>query len=429
MNGVGPKLGQVALLSLALSFGRGALAQTTTAEVSDRPTIVDTSLGPIVGGTRYLGLAGAFVAIAEGNEGIAINPASDAVRSGYSWHDFEYGLGIDVSIGAWLPKNDIYNQPASSSTTKSSAFFGSLGLNLYYGYAGLGLAAEARGNAATAQDQAQGASPTSLTANYGMVHASLAYGFYEGQLVLGAGPRLIGMRLGGGSSGSSIFNAAGIGYEAGVIVKPHHEQYRIAAAVKAPVTATIAGENGGPATQLHVPWELALGFAYQFGQRPLNPRLFTVSDYLRQRGGGAGEPTRAETDAAERHLLERYQSRPRFYVLLTTELALVQASNAHVGLNFDDHETTSNRPLVSPRVGLESEVIPNHLRLRGGSYYESARVAETNGRFHGTGGLDLRLFEWSVFGLVKPFDWWQLSLGADAARSYLNTSISIGFWH
>ena len=426
MNGLRLRLSQVALLSVAFLVARAAGAQTT--EVSSKPTVVDTSLGPIVGGTRYLGLAGAFVAIAEGNEGIAINPASDAVRSGYSWHDFEYGVGIDVSIGAWLPKNDIYNQPASSTTTKSSAFFGSLGLNLYYGYAGLGLAAEARGNAATAQDQAQGTSPSSLTANYGMVHASLAYGFYQGQLVLGAGPRLIGMRLGGGSSGSSIFNAAGIGYEAGVIVKPHHAQYRLAAAVKAPVTATVAGENGGPSTQLHVPWELALGFAYQFGARQLNPRLFTVTDYLRERSGD-GEPTKAEIDAAERHLFERYQSRPRFYVLVTTELALVQASNAHVGLNFSDRETTSNRPLISPRLGVESEIIPNLLRLRGGSYYESARVAETNGRFHGTGGLDVRLFEWSVFGLVKPFDYWQLSLGADGARSYLNTSISIGFWH
>jgi len=29
----------------------------------------------------------------------------------------------------------------------------------------------------------------------------------------------------------------------------------------------------------------------------------------------------------------------------------------------------------------------------------------------------------------QPFDYFQLSLAADAARSYLNTSLSIGFWH
>jgi hypothetical protein len=48
---------------------------------------------------------------------------------------------------------------------------------------------------------------------------------------------------------------------------------------------------------------------------------------------------------------------------------------------------------------------------------------------HGTGGVDIKLFKWSVFGLFEPFDYWQLSLAADGARSYLNTSFSIGFWH
>ena len=43
--------------------------------------------------------------------------------------------------------------------------------------------------------------------------------------------------------------------------------------------------------------------------------------------------------------------------------------------------------------------------------------------------VDIKLFEWNVFGLIKPFDYWQLSLAADGARSYLNTSFSIGFWH
>jgi hypothetical protein len=39
------------------------------------------------------------------------------------------------------------------------------------------------------------------------------------------------------------------------------------------------------------------------------------------------------------------------------------------------------------------------------------------------------LFKWDVFGLMEPFNYWQLSLAADAARSYLNTAFSIGIWH
>jgi hypothetical protein len=67
--------------------------------------------------------------------------------------------------------------------------------------------------------------------------------------------------------------------------------------------------------------------------------------------------------------------------------------------------------------------------IAAGSYYEPARIELAPSRVHGTGGFDVRLFEWDVFGLIKPFDWWQLSIAADGARSYLNTSFSIGFWH
>jgi hypothetical protein len=424
MKCVSARLACVAVMGFLGALARQANAQSTPTT----PATIDTSLGPIVGGTRYIGLSGAYVAIAEGNEGIAINPASDAVRLGYSWHQWDEGVGIDVSIGAWLPKNDIYNQPASSGSKKSTAFFGSLGLNVYYEYAGLGVAAEAQSNAATSQTQAQGIAPTQLSANYGMVHASLAYGFYSGQLVLGAGPRFVGMRFGGGSSSSSLFSTAGVGYEAGVIVKPTNSQYRIAAAAKSPVTANAPGADSARPTKLHVPWEAALGFAYQFGGRPLNPRFTTVDDVARERNGGR-EPSKAELEAAERELFDRYERRERVYLLVSTELALVQSSGAQIGLNALDSLTSSTRPLVSPRLGLESEVVPHHLKLRAGSYYESARLAQTNGRVHGTGGADIRLFEWSAFGLLEPFDFWQLSLGADGARSYLNTSISIGFWH
>ena len=80
-------------------------------------------------------------------------------------------------------------------------------------------------------------------------------------------------------------------------------------------------------------------------------------------------------------------------------------------------------------MGLESEVVPRQLRVRAGSYLELAAVEGGDARVHATGGVDIKLFRWDVFGLVKPFDYWQLSLAADGASSYLNTSFSVGFWH
>jgi hypothetical protein len=120
--------------------------------------------------------------------------------------------------------------------------------------------------------------------------------------------------------------------------------------------------------------------------------------------------------------------------LVSTELALAEGDGQRLGIEriwTSDGAISGSRPVIVPRVGVESEVVPQILRLRAGSYYEPERVGlmPMPARVHGTGGLDVRLFEWDVFGLVKPFDWWQLSLAADAARSYLNTSFSIGFWH
>ena len=403
-----------------------AITFTSHARAQDQPTTVDTTRGPISGSTRQIGLGGAFVALAEDAEGVAVNPAADAVRLPYSWSQFDYGFGLDVAVGAWLPKNDIYNQADDSKVGSSTALFGSLAAIVNYEHAGLGLAAEAQRNAATRSDQPQGIAPTRLAANFGMVHASLAYGFLDGQLLLGAGPRLVGLSFGGSSSSSGLFSSAGMGYEAGVIIKPQASQSRIAAAVKSPITATIPGELGAPSAHAHVPWEAALGFAYQFGARPFNP-AFVTAHRLAKKTVLHREPNAADVKAAEDELFRRYQSRPRWYLLVSTELAVVEGTGGHIG--FENGDVATTRPSVSPRLGLESEVIPNIVKLRAGSYYEQARAVGAQGRIHGTGGFDLRLFEWDVFGLHRPFDYWQLSVAADGARSYLNTSFSIGFWH
>jgi hypothetical protein len=388
------------------------------------PSTFDGGRGPITGSTRYVGLGGAFVAIAEDTQGVAINPASDAVRLPYSWHAWDYGLGLDVSIGAWLPKNDIYNQPASSNG-KSSALFGSVAAVINYNHAGFGLAAEAQANAATGQDQVQGITPTSLSANFGVLHASLAYGYLDGQLLLGAGARLVGTSF-GSSSSSGLFSAAGVGYEAGFIVKPLASQFRLAAAVKAPINAAMPEGS----STVHVPWELSFGTAYQFGARRLNPRFVTARQ-VALRTSSVSEPSKAQLKAAEDELFETYQRQERFYLLVSTELTLVQRgspSAAEQGSSAGDVAPRKG-PVVSPRLGIESEVVPHILKLRGGTYYEAPRAEAATGRAHGTLGFDVRLFEWSIFGLVKRFDYWQLSVGADAARAYFNTAFSIGFWH
>lgn len=414
----------VCALALAI-FTWGSRGSAQTEETS-----LDTARGPISGSTRRVGLGGAFVSIADDTEGVAINPASSALRLPYSFNQWDYGLGLDVAVGAWLPKNDLYNQGQSEGSGKSSAVFGSLAAVIYRGHVGLGVAAEAQSNAASRTDMAQGVS-TSLGANFGVVHANLAYGFLQGQLLLGAGPRFIGMSFDRHSSGGML-GSAGVGYEAGVLIKPITAQYRIAAAVKSPISAMAPADETGTSAVVHVPWEVSLGFAYQFGKRAFNPSFLSAEELARSRIPPTGEPSKAQLKRAERDLFEAYQKQPRPYLLLSTELVLAQGDGDHVGVErfWTTHgEASRSQPIVSPRLGVESEVVPKILRLRAGTYYESERINLTPARVHGTGGFDVRLFEWDMFGLIEPFDYWQLSLAADAARTYLNTSLSIGFWH
>jgi hypothetical protein len=202
-----------------------------------------------------------------------------------------------------------------------------------------------------------------------------------------------------------VLGTAGVGYEAGVLVKPIRQGYRIAAAVKSPIDAQLAAQPGVAASTVHVPWEVAFGLAYQFGPRTLNPPLVTAREVAR-RGTGHWQPTDAELDQAAQELFRRYQESQRWYLLLSTELSVIQGGGP-VGLSG---QTAMDRPAISPRLGLESEVVPHYLRLRTGSYYEPALIAGTQSRVHGTGGLDVKLFKWSLFGLLAPFNYWQLLL-------------------
>ncbi len=403
-----------ALLSAVASH---AQAQTSMEE----PKTIDATRATIRGSTRYIGLGGAFVAIADDTQGVAINPASAAVRLPYSWDAFSFSFGIDISVATWLPKNDLYNAPQSSGGSNGGSLFGSFAVLANYRHAGFGLAAEAEQNVASNSSVQQGFS-TKLTANFGLVRPALAYGYFDGQLQLGAGLRVLGFSIGG--SQGAVPLTAGIGYTAGVIVKPKGEQFRVGAAIEQPINAQVAGEPGTAPTMVHIPWTAAFGFAYQFGKRQLNPAFVTAKDRAR-RNKPRKKPTAGDEKKAEKALFDEYQEDQTWYLLVSSELALIQGRGT-VALGGAE---ALNRTLVSPRLGIESEVVPRYLRLRAGTYLELATTEEGHSRMHGTGGVDIKLFEWSVFGLVEPFDYWQLSLAADGAKSYLNTSFSIGFWH
>ena len=85
---------------------------------------IDLYQGPVLAGSRVVGLAGAFVAMADGIDGDTQNPASPAVRVPFSYTDVDFDLGAGLSFPGSLGRSgDFFN---SGSRTKVVA-----GNNLY----------------------------------------------------------------------------------------------------------------------------------------------------------------------------------------------------------------------------------------------------------------------------------------------------------
>jgi hypothetical protein len=80
----------------------------------------------------------------------------------------------------------------------------------------------------------------------------------------------------------------------------------------------------------------------------------------------------------------------------------------------------------TPRLGLESEIIPAWLRLRAGSYLEASRFPETSARWHATGGAEVRVFSFRLGGHQRRVS---VSVAGDFASLYKNAGLSVGFWN
>ena len=243
--------------------------------------------------------------------------------------------------------------------------------------------------------------------------------------------------------------------EGGLLWRPSKQRFRVGFALRAPVTTEVdsggkpvggdivLGNPSGDAIWLPKrvkrPWSSDLGVAVSFGPRPFNvPWLDPVNvmrrvdgylerrermrDNRRRRAELRGSSYAASVEdelAAEaadderyrdaqvrrlrRLLSERYANMPRRYLLISASVhADGDVSNA-VGIeSFIQRRVNRSGDLVtfSPRLGVETEAVPLWLKLRAGTYLEPSRFRDGSAREHATAGFDLRLFHWSLFGLL-----------------------------
>jgi len=198
---------------------------------------------------------------------------------------------------------------------------------------------------------------------------------------------------------------------------------------------------------VNVPWELTFGVAYQFGERRTNtPWRNTTQlrkDLAAQIADGTyrqperhgerpyeelpSDPERAldvalANDRESERRFRRHQ--PRRYVLLSADvIASGKSPDAH-GIDAFLNQTperSGQKISWGVRVGVESELWPDRVKVRGGTYLEPSRFRRSFYRPHATTGFDVRLFDlwrWSVRGTGT----------VDLAPRYFNWGIAFGLW-
>jgi hypothetical protein len=446
-------------------------------------------------------VAGAYIASAEDTEGAAVNSASPAVRDPYSIDWFDYDLAIGVSFPGAFTNTDFDNHGTNSALGANSANSFTdltLGGQLQFGAFGVsitgdllqyqdfnGLAAPASSSLSTLPTEigqlATGGS--SLIAQVGRWKALAGYALLDGQLVVGAGARIVTMQMLEG--GSTLLTMTGAGPEAGLLVMPTGHRWRVGATARGPVSGGVFGSehvtvdgdvrkagNLVLPDRVTQPWELEAGIALQLGPRPLNPGWQDPHDQeaelrdeiARDRDTRArrDETDRALAPPAERaalqiqqqaaeeavrriedeHLREvsdrlktarkaRYENWPREKILLLASVLATGPSTGAVSVEaFLDQTAAPVGRSVSytPRLGLEGEPIENRMLLRTGTYLEPSRYVQGTARQHYTFGADIHLFPLTFWGLLPGADW-KLGLVVDLAPRYQNIGFGFGNWH
>lgn len=428
-----------------------------TAQLTSNDYYIDLFTSPVLGPGRIVGMGGAHVAIASGIDGAAYNPVGYAERLEKEVRFFAF----DITGGIWfggLFRNYDFDNNGRSGLKSADTIQATLGLRFQFAQFGLG--ATALGRIYTLKDSAgKAVADLSLLT----VRVGAGYAFLDGGLVIGGGVVLTGLNLSQGRNWLGGFGGLGFrgfGVELGALVRPKYKRYRIGGAFRSPIEAeprntdAVKGEDGLwrmeglvlPAGA-HVPWEVAVGFAYQFGERRSNVPWRNTNELRHEltsqiaSGSYQPPPTYGEepypvlphdvdkaVDAAlENHRegerrLRRHQ--PRRYVLLAADF-LVYGKTPHgqsmSGFLQQQLEPSGDRVAFGVRLGAESEVWQDRMKVRLGTYLEPSRVSPKLYRPHGTFGLEARLFDF----------WWWSARGTatiDVAPRYFNWGLALGLW-
>ncbi|MET0341643.1 MAG: hypothetical protein ABW252_11630 [Polyangiales bacterium] len=426
-------------------------AQTPRFEPGEKYN-VDLFTGPVLGAGRIVGMAGAHVALANGIDGAPYNPAGYAERYEKEIDWFAWDVTGALNLSAVFRRNDFDNNGKVTSGTASTIQL-AFGLRFQFSYFGYG--ATWQGRRYELRDNAGRTFQVTLQT----VRGGVGYSFLNGGLVAGFAVSTYLLDI-GDADGDRAATFRGFGGEFGVLIRPANKRYRVGFVARTPVRVSpredtlfrggTASDGQAPLTlpaEVRVPWELSAGVAYQFGERRANTPWRNTRrlrrDFTEQIANGTyahpdtwGErayqalpshPGKALDTAMAiyRESQRRFRRhQPRRYVLLAADVIVSGKTDRGHGLEAflsQTPERSGERVSYGARVGVESEIWPDRMKVRAGSYVEPARFRGSTYRPHGTMGFDVRLFDiwrWSVRGTGT----------VDLAPRYFNWGIAFGLW-
>lgn len=413
--------------ALLFALSTTAAAQSFT---SDRRLL--QSEGILRGSPRLMGLAGTYVAIAEGAEGQTRNPAAVAHK------DPRFENEVTVDFGGTMhflfpggsktqdwDNDGLPDRDASSAGVESSQVAYST-VSVQYGAVGIGLGFDWQNfigrYANELGDVEQGdAASISLLRLFGSIGVSLL----NDAVLLGAGvesSHAFAWYLRDRKVDDERYYR-GFGYQFGALFRPKDENYRIGLAFKPQTLAkpTANREFLGTGDQLRsfseavTPGRLSLGATYALGS---GGRALNITSR-------AGLIDTGEVDESGLPVFSAAMTKWLFSAQLDVFLPVENAVTVSAYLGQQGTTVAAlpagNRVAFLPRIAVEKELWADRFRLRAGGYLEPAMVATGSVRPHVTFGGELYLFKAGPQRL-------SFGLSFDFAERYQNLSVAIVVW-
>jgi hypothetical protein len=391
------KAGVAACAAVAIAAAVVPTPPAAAAPIVDRDYAIDFYEGVAIGDTAQVGMGGAGAARVVGSAGTLLNPSAPAVRKATDGDRWSWDYHLDVLTGKY---SSDYDNNGVATDQASGASLLTAGLALRVGDWAGAITATAQ----TAPLEGAPLEDGALQADGLRVKLVVARWLPKYDLAVGVGLQSVLFQL-SPVGGEPLFGISGAGLLAGVTWLPAMDDFRAGLALESPIV------GGDVVTEGCDPSDCA---GYILPRAVESPGRVIV--------GGA-----YRWAATAWNQLVRQRFRDERSLTAAVDLVFAGASADGHGLEafgMRELQRSGKTPVISIRGGAELEWLPGRLRVRAGSYWEPGRFEGVGGRLHGTFGVDVRAFEFRLFGLRRG----RISGTADLAARYRNLALSIGFW-